>query len=80
MKPSIITRNYRITLPKNIRERQGISVGDSLFVESKDGVIKIRKIAKKFNISSAFGAWKMAKEKTKEDSVAFVRKLRHGSD
>ena len=80
MKPSIITRNYRISLPKNIRERQGISVGDSLFVDSKDGVIKIRKIAKKFDIRSAFGAWKMAKEKTKEDSVAFVRKLRHGSD
>jgi len=69
-----VTRNYQITLPKDIRAREGINVGDSLLVDIKGDVIEIRKA--KAEIGSAFGAWK----KLREDSVEYVRMLRKDSE
>ena len=39
-----VTRNYRITIPANIREELGIRVGDLLSVEVKGDRIILRKV------------------------------------
>ena len=70
MTTTTVTRNYQITLPKDVREIGNIHICDKIIVDMKDNVIELRKFSKE-QMRSCFGAWK-----TKEDSVKFVRKIR----
>jgi AbrB family looped-hinge helix DNA binding protein len=38
-----VTRNYQITIPKEIREKLGINVGDVLIFDIEGGKIVLRK-------------------------------------
>jgi AbrB family looped-hinge helix DNA binding protein len=71
MSTTTVTRNYQITLPKDIRELEEIKIGDRISVVSKENVIELRKFSKE-RIMSCFGAWK----KNKESSVTTVREIR----
>lgn len=70
MATAIVTRNYQITLPKDVRDIERIKIGDKLIIEAKDESIELRKFTRE-RLLTFFGVWK-----TKEDSVKFVRKLR----
>ncbi|MBI2176106.1 AbrB/MazE/SpoVT family DNA-binding domain-containing protein [Candidatus Woesearchaeota archaeon] len=63
MAVSKVTRNYQVTVPREVRELANISVGDTLlFVKEGEEVI-LRRIDKDL-LSKAFGLWKRAEEKT----------------
>lgn len=70
MATTTVTRNYQITLPRDVREVEHISIGDRLIVEAKEDAIELRKFSRE-RIMACFGVWK-----TKEDSRTTVRKLR----
>ncbi|HLF54408.1 MAG TPA: AbrB/MazE/SpoVT family DNA-binding domain-containing protein [Candidatus Nanoarchaeia archaeon] len=58
---SKITRNFQVTLPKDVREIKGLRVGDKvLFVVEKDRVDLVK--MDKGIIDAAAGLWKDAKE------------------
>ena len=71
-----VTRNYQITLPKDVREIENIHIGDILNVAIKEDAIEIKKMPKNADIMGAFGAWK----KFKGNSVAYVRNIRRESE
>lgn len=69
-----VTRNYQITVPRDIREQADIKEGDKLVLTMENGEIKM----KKFDVDvfkRAFGSWKDAGIK---DSVKWVRDVRKG--
>lgn len=74
MATTTVTRNYQITLPKEVREIENIHIGDKLFVSLSDEVIELRKFSRE-RLKAAFGAWK-----TREDSVKTIRYLRGESE
>jgi AbrB family looped-hinge helix DNA binding protein len=43
MPVSKVTRNYQITIPKEVRERLGINVGDVLIVDVEGNKVVLRK-------------------------------------
>ena len=63
MAVSRVTRNYQVTVPREIRELAGVKVGDTLlFVREGEDVV-LRKIDKDLLVQG-FGLWKKAKDKT----------------
>lgn len=68
----VVTRNYQITIPYDIREELGIEIGDKLVTKIKDNNVIIKKINKN-TIENTFGIWK---KDFSESSVDYVRKLR----
>ena len=69
-----VTRNYQITVPRDIREIANIKEGDKLVITMENEEIKIKKMDKDV-FKKAFGSWKNAKIK---DSVEYVRNMRKG--
>lgn len=67
-----VTRNYQITVPRDIREQAKIQEGDKLVVTIENDEIKLKKIDED-SFKKAFGIWKNAGIK---DSVKYVRDLR----
>lgn len=65
-----VTRNYQVTLPKDVREAENIKVGDTLVVGAKEGGIFLKKMNNDL-IDKTAGAWK-----SKGSGVSYVRKLR----
>ncbi len=63
MAVSKVTRNYQVTVPREIRERVGIKEGDTLLftVEGQDVILK--KVNKEL-LDKSFGLWKKAQERT----------------
>ena len=47
MRLTKVTRNYQITLPKEVRDKLNISIGDILEVRVEGEQIVIRKVARK---------------------------------
>lgn len=43
-----VTRNTQITIPKKIREKLGIRVGDKVEVDIEDGKVVVRKLKPSF--------------------------------
>lgn len=74
MATTTITRNYQITIPKEIREVKDLRVGDTLSVSFHDEVIELRKFSRE-RLRFFFGTWK-----TKEDSVKTIRHIRDESE
>ncbi len=63
MAVSKVTRNYQVTVPREIRELADIKVGDTLlFIKEGDDVV-LRRIDKEM-MGKAFGLWKKSQEKT----------------
>ena len=67
-----VTRNYQITVPRDIREQAKIAEGDKLVVTMENDEIKIKKFDEDV-FKRAFGSWKSANIK---DSVEYVRNIR----
>ena len=66
----VVTRNYQITLPKDVRDDTGIEIGEKIFTKVTDEGILIKKLNKS-PVDRAFGIWK-----DKTPGTAFVDKLR----
>ncbi len=71
-----VTRNFQITLPKEVREGTNIKIGDTVRVDLDRGEIKVKKLSREEIIERVFGSWKGMKE----DSVVYVRKMRAESE
>ena len=69
-----VTRNYQITVPRDIREQAKIVEGDKLVLTMENDEIRIKKIDEDV-FKKAFGSWKNAGIK---DSVKYVKKIRKG--
>ena len=69
---SKITRNFQITLPRDIRELKHFKVGDKLLFVVENERIDLVKMDKEV-IRAAGGIWK----EMKEDGLAYERKLRN---
>ena len=67
-----VTRNYQITVPRDIREMANIKEGDKLVITMENGEIKMKKFDEDV-FKRAFGSWKNAGIK---DSVKYVRDIR----
>lgn len=68
----VVTRNYQITLPKEIRRKTIVSVGESMIIDIRNDEIILKKI--RLNpVKNAFGAWK---GRLKESGIEYVDKLR----
>ncbi len=65
-----VTRNYQVTLPKDVREAEEIKVGDRLIAVPRENGIFLRKMDKSI-ISKTAGIWK-----SKGSGVEYVRKIR----
>ncbi len=66
-----ITRNYQVTLPKDVREVSQLSVGDKVLVLAAGGKIELI-CMKKGIIEKAAGLWK----NLDETGVEYERRLR----
>jgi AbrB family looped-hinge helix DNA binding protein len=75
MATTTVTRNYQITLPRDIREIENIEIGDRVTLSMNKGVIEIRKFSKE-KFLSCFGLW----GKKKVSSIDEVRRIRRGAD
>ena len=68
---AVVTRNFQVTLPKDLRTILDIKIGDRVISEvNEEGSI----VLKKFNkspVDEAFGMWKM-----KKTGIEYVDKIR----
>ncbi len=67
-----VTRNYQITIPKDIRETRGIKIGDKIVFSIEGNKIEIFKLRKEVT-KDVFGSWK---GNIKGPSTAYVKNLR----
>ncbi|MBI2971948.1 MAG: AbrB/MazE/SpoVT family DNA-binding domain-containing protein [Candidatus Aenigmarchaeota archaeon] len=65
-----VTRNYQVTLPKDVREAEEIRVGDRFIAVPREDGIFLKKLDKDF-IRKTAGIWK-----SKGSGLAYVRKIR----
>jgi len=68
-----VTRKYQVTIPKEIREKRGIEIGDRLKVGLEGGKIVLER-AEESVIDEVAGSWEL----DIGDSTEFVRELRKG--
>lgn len=68
-----VTRNYQITVPRDIREQADIREGYKLVITMENDEIKMKKFDEDV-FKKAFGSWKNAGIK---DSVKYVRSIRN---
>jgi|SRR3989338_2485056 len=54
---AIVTRNFQLTIPKDVREVQGIKIGDKVLFSVENNKVEISKF-KNNVVEDAFGAWK----------------------
>jgi len=69
-----VTRNYQITVPRDIREQADIKEGDKIVITIENEEIKLKKFDED-SFKKAFGIWKNAGIK---DSVKYVGDMRKG--
>ncbi len=68
-----VTRNYQVTIPKDVRTVQDISVGDTVFFSIEGGRIDFFKMKRESLLKETAGIWKGL---IKEESVEYVTKSR----
>jgi len=67
-----VTRKYQVTIPKEVRRKVGVEVGDKLRVMEKGELIVLKKVSKKKSLLEFAGCWKGYPENPNE----FMRELR----
>ena len=67
-----VTRKYQITIPKRVREKVGVKIGDELRVVDKGELIILRKLRKGKSLLELAGCW----EGYPEDPDEFMKELR----
>ena len=68
-----ITRNYQITIPKDVRELKGLKEGDSIIFSIQGNNVDILKVSKDV-INSAAGLWKTGNE----TGMDYEKRIRSG--
>jgi AbrB family looped-hinge helix DNA binding protein len=55
-----VARRYQITIPEQVRDEAGISIGDTLDVRSQDGKVIIEKLGKDWQavMDETRGSWR----------------------
>lgn len=69
-----VTRNYRVTIPKEVRKKMSIEIGDELKVTGKGKRIVLQKTSKTIDLLTLAGCWKGYPEYP-EEFMKNVRKL-----
>jgi len=69
-----VTRKYQVTIPKRVREKIGIKMGDMLKVAGRGDFITLEKIGKRRNLLDLAGAWRGYPEEP-EELMEELRKL-----
>ena len=69
-----VTRKYQITLPKRIRRRLGIKIGDKLPISSKENKIIIK--TSKVVTNPAEYLWNLSKKSSVIDAVKLIKRTR----
>ena len=69
-----VTRNYRVTILKEIRKKTGVEAGDELEVTCKGELIVLQKTSKTKNLLSFAGCWNGYPENP-EEFMNNIRKL-----
>ena len=54
---AIVTRNFQVTIPKDVREVQGIKIGDKILFSVDGQRVEISRFKTNI-IEESFGAWK----------------------
>ncbi len=72
-----VTRNTQITIPKKIRERLGIKVGDKVEIDIEDEKVVVRRIKPSFARYQDFlpKGFDLVLEKVRKDSTERFKKL-----
>lgn len=68
---SIVTRNFQVTLPKDVRERSRIMEGDKILVDVDEEGRIVLNVLKKSPVEESFGIWK-----DEVEGIEYTRKLR----
>ena len=66
-----VTRNFQVTIPKDVREVQGIKEGDKVIFSVDGSKVEVSKFKNNF-VEEAFGAWKSKVE----PGTNYVKKIR----
>jgi len=53
-----VTRKYQVTIPKKVRKKVGVEVGDEFEVRDKGELIVLQKISKTKSVLTFAGSWK----------------------
>jgi AbrB family looped-hinge helix DNA binding protein len=69
-----VTRKYQVTIPKEVRKRVGVEVGDEFKVADKGELIVLEKVSKPRDLLSFAGCWKEYPEDP-EEFMKDIRKL-----
>ncbi|MBD3204133.1 AbrB/MazE/SpoVT family DNA-binding domain-containing protein [Candidatus Woesearchaeota archaeon] len=69
----VVTRNYQITIPKDIREQLNIRIGDRMITRKENDKIIVEKV-KDSPVDKAFGIWK---NKFRKTSIEIVDRMRN---
>lgn len=73
MAPKIkVTRKYQVTIPKEVRKRVGVEVGDEFKVSDKGELIVLEKVSKPRDLLTFAGCW----NGYPEDPEEFMKDLR----
>jgi antitoxin PrlF len=67
-----VTRKYQVTIPKEVRKKVGVEVGDELTVMNKGELIVLQKESKAKSLVTFAGCWKGYPE----DPEEFIRDIR----
>ncbi|MBS3056146.1 MAG: AbrB/MazE/SpoVT family DNA-binding domain-containing protein [Candidatus Aenigmarchaeota archaeon] len=65
-----VTRNYQVTLPRDVREMKKVCIGDKFVITVENNEIIMKKIKGKL-LERSFGAWKGGLS-----GVGYARKIR----
>ena len=68
-----VTRNYQVTIPRDVRRIHHIAIGDTVLFAIEGNKVDFMKMDRNTVLKEAAGSWKVA-----ESSVDYVRKIRSG--
>lgn len=68
-----VTRNFQVTIPKDVRQVKNIRIGDTVFFTIEGEKVDFFKMSRENVLRDAVGIWKKSGKKT---SVGYVRELR----
>ncbi len=68
-----VTRNYQVTIPRDIRRVHDIKVGDTVLFAMEGEKVDFVKLDRENSIKSVTGLWK---GKINERSIDYVKKIR----
>lgn len=68
-----VTRKYQVTIPREVRKKVGVKVGDELKVMDKGELIILQKVNKEKDILDFAGCW----DGYPEDPEKFMKDIRN---